>query len=80
LAEGVAAHRLSGPNPPTVAERLTRPALANQPRGPVSAAAGGAHAARLTSRLHGRPPVDSELPVAPPPVVVPATTTRPSEQ
>jgi hypothetical protein len=43
-ARGVAPHRLSGPNPPTVAERLTPPTRASQPQpqAPVVAPSGAA--------------------------------------
>jgi hypothetical protein len=72
-ARGVAPHRLSGPNPPTAAERLSPQILADERharlpnpgiRADRAPGAGG--------RRYARPPLDSELPETPAPVVAPS--------
>jgi hypothetical protein len=61
-ARGIAPHRLSGPNPPTAAERLSPEALAQQERGPLAPRGYGPRRRRFLDR---RGPVVSQLPLAP---------------
>jgi hypothetical protein len=68
-AQGVAAHRLSGPNPPTVAERLGPPAVANQSQVPLSVRGTGAYGAPGRRRRHVQPLVDTDFPQPSAPVV-----------
>jgi hypothetical protein len=77
-ARGVAPQRLSGPNPPTVAERLAPQALANQAQAPGSARGIGAYGAPGRRRRHAQPPVDTEFPEFPqPPAPIVARTGEP---
>jgi hypothetical protein len=54
-AQGIAAHRLSGPNPPTVAERLAPQALANQAQARRSAPGIRARGAGLPQGAYADP-------------------------
>jgi hypothetical protein len=73
-ARGVAPHRLSGPNPPTAAERVAPQALADA-RAQAADPGIRAYGARGRRRRHAPPPLATDYPPAPPtPVVAPSGT------